>query len=255
MSSADVRLTLRQNPIRLVFSASLWRAAGFLGSYLLISGVLFTVALTASVTAAALGFTLAAFPLLIAAAWVVHGCASVQRGLLALAFRTPVTTSYRRSPAGSGLIIKTMTAWRQKGTWRELGYLVGLHVPLLALDATVFTLWLTFAAGVTVPFWYDRVANEFNGHQVNGLNFGAFPHGPHGPGGEGLFVDNLPKALLVAGIALILFLLFNYVLVLTARMHARVARATLRKPADPLAAAKSVLTTGGPLGPLRPTSG
>ena len=49
-----------------------------------------------------------------------------------------------------------------------------------------------------------------------------------------------------------LFLLFNYVLVLTARMHARVAGALLRAPGDPLADAKEVLTHPGPLGKLHP---
>jgi hypothetical protein len=63
-------------------------------------------------------------------------------------------------------------------------------------------------------------------------------------------VDTLPKALLAAAVFLILFLIFNYVLVLTARMHARVARTLLRPPADPLAEARDVLSRPGPLPPL-----
>ena len=47
-----------------------------------------------------------------------------------------------------------------------------------------------------------------------------------------------------------LFLLFNYVLVLTGRSHVRIARSLLRAPADPLADAKEVLARPGPLGPL-----
>jgi hypothetical protein len=80
---------------------------------------------------------------------------------------------------------------------------------------------------------------------------GYFPHGPNGPGGTGLYVDSLPKALLAAACFLVLFLIFNYVLVLTARAHAAVARSLLRAPADPLAEAKEVLAGPGPLGPLQ----
>jgi hypothetical protein len=63
----------------------------------------------------------------------------------------------------------------------------------------------------------------------------------------GLHVDTLPKALLAAAAFLILFLLFNYVLILTARMHARVALTLLRPPSDPLAEARDVLSRPGPL--------
>ena len=41
-----------------------------------------------------------------------------------------------------------------------------------------------------------------------------------------------------------------YVLVITARAHAAVARSLLRGPTDPLAEAKDVLAGPGPLGPL-----
>ena len=61
----------------------------------------------------------------------------------------------------------------------------------------------------------------------------------------GLYADTLPRALLAAAIFLVLFLIFNYVLVLTARTHARVARSLLRAPADPLAEAREVLERPG----------
>jgi len=85
---------------------------------------------------------------------------------------------------------------------------------------------------------------------VHGVPIGYFPHGPHGPGGVGLFVDSVPTALLACACFLVLFLLFSYVLVLTARAHARVALSLLGPAADPLALAKEVLTGPGPLGPL-----
>ena len=67
-----------------------------------------------------------------------------------------------------------------------------------------------------------------------------------------MFVNTLPKALLAAAVFLVLFLLFNYVLVGAARVHTRIASALLRAPADPLAEAKDVLARPGPLGPLHP---
>jgi hypothetical protein len=82
------------------------------------------------------------------------------------------------------------------------------------------------------------------------VTLGYFPHGPLGPGGWGLYVDTLPKALLAAAVFLVAFLLFNYVLVLTARAHAWIASSVLRAPVDPLAPAKEVLARPGPLGPL-----
>ncbi len=57
----------------------------------------------------------------------------------------------------------------------------------------------------------------------------------------------MPKALLAAAAALLAFLLFSYVVVITARMHARVARGLLRPPSDPLAGAREILSRPGPL--------
>jgi hypothetical protein len=115
----------------------------------------------------------------------------------------------------------------------------------------VFSVWLTLLAGVTMPAWYWAPPQTFNnGQTAHGIQLGYFPNGPHGPGGSGLYVDTLPKALLAAVGFLVAFLLFNYVLVLTARAHARIAASMLRAPADPLADAKEVLSRPGPLGPL-----
>jgi hypothetical protein len=148
------------------------------------------------------------------------------------------------------------TRWRDPATWRDVAYLIGLWLPLFILDTVVFSVWLTFLAGVTLPAWYWAPrGNAGFGYtsdtSIHGVTFGYFPHGPNGPGGVGLYVDTLPKALLAAAGFLVLFLIFNYVLVITARAHATVARSLLRAPADPLAEAKDVLAGPGPLGPLR----
>jgi hypothetical protein len=241
------------NPLRLAFSASPWRSAGFLFSYLITSFVLFSVAFTATVTAAVLVFTLVAFPLLIAAANVVHGCAAAERTRLRWVLAQPVRASYQEA-AGASLRARASASWRNRGTWRELACLTGLWVPLMALDTIVVSVWATLLAGVTLPLWYWAPWEEFgNGRRAHGVQLGYFPSGPNGAGGHGLYVDTLPRALLAAAGFAILFLLFNYVLVATARMHGRVARALLRAPADPLAEVRTILAGPGPLGSMTGT--
>jgi Putative sensor len=248
------RLRLYRNPLRLAVSPSLWRAAWFLAVYVFAVGwVLFAVALTATVTAAVLLITLAGIPLLVAAAAVLRGCADVERGRLRQVLAGPVRAGYR--PAGGGLLAEARTRWHDPATWRDVAYLVGLWAPLFVLDTIVLSVWLTFLAGVTLPAWYWAPrGNAGLGYTspttVHGVTLGYFPHGPHGPGGVGLYVDSLPKALLAAAGFLVLFLIFSYALVATARAHASVARVLLRAPADPLAPAKEVLAGPGPLGPL-----
>jgi hypothetical protein len=253
------RLPLYGNPLRLVLSASLWRAAWYLLCYLLISGVLFALALTAAVTTAALAVTVALAPLLIASAAVVRGCAAVERTRLRQVFRQPVRGSYPSS-AGPGLWRRGSRAWSGGATWRDMAYLVGLWPFLLALDAAVFAVWVWLLAGITLPLWYRHAVNvcfgNCGGQHVPGLQFGSFPAGPHGPGASGLWIyPSVGPALLVAAGCLVAFVLFSYVLVLTARLHARIARGVLRGQSDPLGEAKNVLAEPGPLGPLRASSG
>ena len=164
-----------------------------------------------------------------------------------------------RSTEGLGIMARARTTWKDPALWRDGASIIGLWVPLFILDTVVLTVWLTFLAGITLPIWYwaprgTDMAGFSSPTPVHGVPFGYFPHGPHGPGGVGLFVDSVPSALLAAACFLVLFLLFNYVLVLTARAHARVALSLLGAPADPLARAKEVLAGPGPLGPLQRTT-
>jgi hypothetical protein len=248
------RLTLGMNPLRLAFSAGPWLSARYIVSYLVVSWVTFSVAVTAVCCAGALALTVLALPLLLAAAQVVHWCAAVERRMQAQLYTEPVSAAYL-PPEGRGIWARAKAAWRDRAIWRELGYLIGLWVPLYGLDTIVLSVWLTFLAGITVPLWYwaprgTDTVGYVNGATVHGLAIGYFPHGANGPGSVGVYVDTLPKALLAAVAFAVLFLLFNYVLVATARMHGRVARALLRPPADPLEEVRSVLTGPGPLGPL-----
>jgi hypothetical protein len=252
------RLPLYRNPVRLVLSPSPWRAAGYLLSYLLVSGLLFAVVVAASVTTAALAVTVALAPLLIASAGVIRGCAAVERTMLRQVYRQSVPGNYP-PPAPSGLWRRGRAAWSSGATWRDLAYLTALWVPLYVLDTVVFAVWLCLLAGITLPVWYRHVADVCFGtcsSHAPGVLFGSFPAGPRGPGASGLWIyPSVGPALLVAAGCLVSFVAFSYVLVLTARLHGRIAMAVLRGPSDPLAAARKVLAEAGPLGPLRTGSG
>ncbi|MGH3277163.1 MAG: sensor domain-containing protein [Streptosporangiaceae bacterium] len=250
----DLRLNARRNPLRLVVSASLWRSAWFLVVYVFASGwLLFAASLTAVTTAAVLSVTIAGIPLLAGAAGVLRGCANAERFRLRQAFTQPVAGRYR-PVTGKGVFAQATTRWRDGATWRDLAYLLGLWVPLFALDTAVVAVWLVLLGGISCPIWYRYTGSTFHGHIVHGLQLGYFPNGP-GAGAAnswGVYVDTLPKALLTAAACLVLFLIFNYVLVATARLHALAARAVLRAHGDPLAAARDVLAQPGPLQSLTP---
>jgi hypothetical protein len=248
----DLRLRIWRNPLHLAVSASLWRSAWFLMVYIFAAGwLLFAASLTAVLAAALLTVTIAGIPLLAAAAGVLRGCASAERFRLRQVFTRPVRGGYQ-PVTGKGILAQAKTRWRDRATWRDVAYLIGLWVPLFILDTVVVTVWLVFLAGITTPVWYRYIPNTFNGHTVHGIQLGYFPDGPNTVHSWGVYVDTLPKALLTAAACLVLFLIFNYVLVATARAHARVARAVLRAPEDPLAAAKDVLAHPGPLQSLTP---
>ena len=248
-------LRLYPNPLRQALSGSTWRAASFLAVYVFVAGwLLFAIAFTATVTAAVFMITLAGIPLLVAASGVLRGCAAAERARLRPVLAGPVRGGYR-PVTRPGILGQVRTRWGDPATWRETAYLIGLWPLLFTLDTVVLTVWLTLLAGVTLPAWYWAPRGNVglgyaNGTPVHGVTLGYFPHGPNGAGSWGLYVDTLPRALLAAAGFLVAFVLFNYVLVLTARAHARIASALLRAPADPLAPAKEVLARPGPLGPL-----
>jgi hypothetical protein len=252
----DSRLRLYRNPLRLLVSAGLWRAVWYLAGYVFAIGwVLFAASFTAAVTGAVFAITLAGIPLLIAAAEVLRWCANVERDRLSKVRSAPVSGGYR-PVTGMGLIARAKACWQDPATWRDTAYLIGLWGPLFILDTAVLTIWLALLASVTLPVWYwVPRGNAGWGYTstttIHGVPLGYFPHGPNGRGSVGLYVDTLPKALLAAAIFAAAFLLFSYVVVLTARAHAAIARSVLRAPADPLAEAKEVLAGPGPLGPLQ----
>ena len=243
-------LGLRRDPIRLVLSRAPWSAAWYLTGYLFIGTALFAIALTAVLTGAVLAITLAGIPLLVAAAGVVRWCADVERARLRPRYGD-VEGGYR-APAGPGVMAMLRTRRQDPATWRDIAYLLGMYVPLVTLDVIVLTLWLTFLAGITLPLWYWAPWQSIHGTRFHGYQLGYFPNGPHGHPGYGLYIDTLPKALVAAAVSLILFLLFNYALVATARAHTAAARALLGRQEDPLREAKEVLRRPGALNTLIP---
>jgi Putative sensor len=244
--SAVSELSLRRGPIRLVFSKGLWRSVWYLLGYLAVGWALFAVAVAVAVGGAGLSITLAGLPVLVAAAATIRWCADVERARLRPMVDGPVAGSYRQV-AGPGVMAQLRTRWRDPATWRDVAYVVGLFVPLLALDTIVLAVWWASLAAITLPIWYRFPWQSIHGVRYHGYQLGYFPNGPHGPGHWGLYVDTLPKALAVAGVCLILFLIFNYALVATARAHAAVARGLLGPAEDPLREAKEVLGRPGPL--------
>jgi len=226
------------------------RAAWYLFAYQILGVALCAAVLIAMAGAAALAVTIAGFPLMIAAAAVIRGCASVERARLRQILPGRVETGYRVADR-PGLVANAAVRWKDPATWREIGYLAGLFVPLAILGAVVFTVWLTIAAGVTTPIWYWAPVQHYaHGVTEHGIQLGYFPNGAHGHGAAGWYIDSLPKALLTAVVCAVLLIPASMLLVTTARAHATVARALLRAPQDPLAPARRTLERPGPLPPL-----
>jgi hypothetical protein len=228
-----IRLTLL---IRLTL-----RSAWYLLAYQVLGWLLLSVVLTAMSVTATLAVTLVGIPLLVAMAAVVRGCASMERARLLPMTGSPVQARYRE-PDRPGLMARALTPWRDVAIWRDIAYLVGLF-PLLAVTGLiVLTLWLCCIAGITLPLWYRfPVSHYAHGLTVHGAQLGYFPNGPHSAGGAGWYVQTLPQALLVAALAVVGLLLTSYLVVITARAHANIARALLRAPRDPLAEVKQAL--------------
>jgi hypothetical protein len=252
VAGGQSRLRVGRNPLRLAVSPGLWAGVWFLLAYQVAGWVLFGIAFLAVGVTALLAITIAGLPMLIATGAALRGCATFERARLHTVFTEPVRGRYQRL-AGPGIIARVRTQWRDPATWRDIAYLLGMFVPLVVMDFVVLVVWLTFLAGVTLPLWYRYPRSDYPGGTAHGVQLGYFPNGPNGHPGYGLFVNTLPKALLAAAAFGILWLLFNYVLLATARAHATVARALLRAPRDPLADVKDMLARPGPLPPLAAT--
>jgi hypothetical protein len=222
--------------------ASLW----YLLAYQAVGWVLFAIVLATAVAGAALALTTVGIPLLIVVAAIIRWCAGVERARLR-SLAGDVRCDYREPGDSAGLLARFRVRWADPATWRNLAYLLGLFAPLVSLDLVVLIVWVVLLGGITLPVWYWAPFQTVNGVRDHGIQLGYFPNGPHGPAGHGLYIGTLPEALLAAVVCLILFLLFNYVVTATARMHSTAAKALLGTPEDPLKEAREVLEHPGPL--------
>ena len=113
-----------------------------------------------------------------------------------------------------------------------------MYVPLMVLNTVVFSLWPAFVGMSALPAWYWSIPQEWdNGVVSHGVMIGYVESpSPRFEGGEfGVFIGDLPTAVVVAVVFFALALLWTYVVVGTARINAKVARSLLGPPVDPLA--------------------
>ncbi len=242
------RLRTYRNPLRMFFSAGPWAATAYLTSYLPVGTILFVVVLTTVVTSYALSITLLGLPLLVGAAVIVRGCAHIERWRARLV-TDPIPYAYR-PVTEPGLLAQIKTRWADTTTLRDCAYLILMYVPLLALATVVLSIWLALVGMVTLPLWFWSIPHSEGAH---GVMIGYLPNLPDGPyvafgdGGFGVWIGDLPSALIAAAVFFVLAVLASYLVVGAARLHARAAQSLLGPYADPLAAAKQVLTEPGPL--------
>jgi hypothetical protein len=230
------RLRFRAPPV-LLFSPAPWTATWYLFCSVVLGAVWFTVAFTVLVTGVIVGWLWLGLPLLAAGLAVTRGLASAERHRIRPAIRAPY-----RPAGGRGLRARLGERVRDPATRRDMVLLVALWVPLFVLDIVALTLWLVSLALISLPIWYRYVPNTFdNGTTAHGVAFGSFPNGPHGAGARGVFVDDLPTALLAAAVGVVLLVFAaNYLVVAIARAHAAITRALLSSTNDSLPAEQTL---------------
>ncbi|MFN8076499.1 MAG: sensor domain-containing protein [Kineosporiaceae bacterium] len=239
-------------PVDALAGPRTWRALAYLAVGLVLPVLLFSVVVTALSVAVGLAVTVVGLPLLLGAALLVHGCAALERHRAAAVLERPVTAT--PPAAASGLLARLRAQWSAGLTWRELALLVLLFAPLYALDLAALIVWLAVLGLLTCPAWYWAIPQDFpDGSRAHGIALGWFPHGPDGRGAIGVFIGDLGTALMVAAAGLVLLAGAGLLVRAAARLHARTVAAVVGTPRDPMAAAREVLATPGPLPALTPT--
>lgn len=233
------RLEFRANPVRQLFSPAPLAALGYLLSYPVVGAALFAISLVTPVIAAIASVTWIGLPLLVLAAWAVRGCAEFERIRYALVgprLRGDYVVS------SGGVMDAARRAWTDATTWRDIGYLVGLFLPLLLLDLIAVLGWLILLALFSSLAWFWAIPQTFDdGTSSHGITLGYLPDGPHGDRGFGIWIGSVPAALGAAVLAVLLALGFSYLLIAAARLHRYAARTMLGPRVDPLAQARAVL--------------
>lgn len=230
--------------VRRLWSPQPWRATAYLASYLPFGTTSFAGTVIVLVTATCTNITWLGLPLVLGATEIVRGCARTERRRAAL-FAEPVPAHYRDTHGG--LLGQVRGRLADPATWRDCAYLTLLFPPLLALDVTALVIWLACLAGIALPCWYWAIPNSWHdGTSDHGVLIGYLPAGPS-HGGVGIWIGSLPAALAAAAVFLIIAPFAAALLVAAARLHHRVARSLLGPYRDPLADARQVLGTPGPL--------
>lgn len=247
------RLRMHRNPVRMAFSSGVWASAWYLLSYLVLGTALFAVVLATAAASLGLSVLWAGLVLLMGVGYLVRGCVYLERGRARAVVPEGLPPVEPLRPAEG--FFNTLGGIWDRTTWRGVAYFVGLYVPLFVLDLLVVVLWLVFLGLITLPVWYRYIPDHFDdGTTAHGVAWGYFPHGPHGSGGWGVWIGTTTAATVAAVVSLALFLLWNYVLVGTARLHVNAVRMVVADVRDPLAEAKHILEVPGPLGSTRPAT-
>lgn len=232
-------LSVRAEPVQTLLSRAPWLAGLYLLTYPILGTIAFMLVLVASLVAIPLAVTWLVLPALVFSAWVIRRCAAVER----LRYRMvgpPLQCDHL--PTSVGLLVEVRARWTEAATWRDLGYLVGLFVPLLILDVAALVVWLILLALFTCPLWFWAVPQHLDdGRVVHGLALGYLPDGPSAPAGWGVWIGSVPTALLAALVAFVIHLAYQYVLVGAARLHRHAARVMLGSRIDPLAELREIV--------------
>ncbi|MET9360236.1 sensor domain-containing protein [Streptomyces sp. NPDC006632] len=245
------KLPAGRNPLRMLLSATPWRATGYLASYLVAGPVLFAIGALALVLGLVFMQLTVTVALTVGSAWVVRCCAQVERGRAVLVDE-PVPYAYREAQK-PGLVGQFKARCGDPVTFRDIACLVLLFPFLLLLDLLALVVWLGLLAGVSLPLWFWSInSRQSDGSWVRGVWLG----GPD-DGDPGLWIASWPAALLTAVLCLAVLGYASYLVVAAARLHLTVAHTLLRPPPDPLERAKRILTEPGPLALVsnRPLSG
>jgi hypothetical protein len=240
------RVKVHRNPLRMVSSPSPWVATAYLASYVVVGTALFAVCCTVLVVCGVLSLFTLGVPLLAGAALVVRGGAQVER-LRGRLVGARLGATYRAVDR-PGVLAQVRTRWTDPATFRDVGYVVLLYLPLLVLDVVALVVWLGLLAGVTLPAWYWSVTSRWSdGTRDHGVKIGFLRDGPHGTGTFGVWVGSLPAALVVAMVFAVLSPLGAYLAVAATRLHTTIAGRLLGPYRDPLDPARRILATPGPL--------
>jgi hypothetical protein len=223
-----------RNPVSLVLSSAPWCAAGYVSSYLVLGTMWFAVSVVLVLLGAGLSLTWVGLPLLLAALVATQLMAGIERrragAVLGWSSGAPRRTA-ARAAAGIGVRGRLRSRLRDGATWQGLVVLVALYPAMLLVDLVGLICWLMPWTLISLPFWYRYPPQTFdNGTSGHGVELGYYPDGPTGTRRYGWFIDDAHSALIAAGVGVVLVLLVgNYVVVGSARLHARVVLSRLSR--------------------------